>query len=92
MKLGRLLEGVRIETLVGDPDMEIESLTYDSRLALPGALFVALRGHERDGHDYLEDAVRRGASGLVAEDLRGIEGFGARVRVVDSREALSRLA
>ncbi len=37
----------------------------DSRDVLPGSLFVALRGEKADGQDFIEDAVKRGAAGLI---------------------------
>jgi len=45
----------------------------DSRLAEKGSLFVALRGEERDGHDYVKDAFERGALAALVE--REIEGY-----------------
>ena len=44
-----------------------EAFSHDTRQLIPGELFVAVRGERGDGHDYLLDAVRRGASGLLFE-------------------------
>jgi UDP-N-acetylmuramoyl-tripeptide--D-alanyl-D-alanine ligase len=53
----------------------------DSRQAIPGALFVALPGERADGHEYVEDAFKRGASfALVQRNLMG------RLPVLDLRE------
>ena len=49
------------------PD-EIRAVTDDSRRVAPGTLFVAVRGTERDGHDYLEAAERAGAAAAIVED------------------------
>ena len=93
MKLGRLIEGIEgAEMIRGDVDLEIEGVTYDSRDAGPGVLFVALRGHTLDGHAFLQNAVDRGAAALVAEEFKGIEEDVARIRVPDSRQALADLA
>ncbi|MGZ3646641.1 MAG: alanine racemase [Ktedonobacteraceae bacterium] len=46
-----------------------DAFSHDSRQLIPGELFVAVRGERGDGHDYLLDAVRRGASGLLLEQL-----------------------
>ena len=43
-----------------------EAFSHDTRQLIPGELFVAVRGERGDGHDYLLDAVRRGASGMGA--------------------------
>lgn len=92
MKLGELVKGMNHFEIIGDPERRINGLSYDSRYVKPGYLFVALRGHERDGHDYLEDALDKGAAVLVGEDFHGIREDVTKVRVPDSREALSELA
>lgn len=42
-------------------------VVVDSRLARPGSLFVALKGEQTDGHDYVRDALQRGALGAIVE-------------------------
>lgn len=39
----------------------------DSRLVKPGQIFVAIKGHTVDGHDYIDDAIKNGASTVVGE-------------------------
>jgi UDP-N-acetylmuramoyl-L-alanyl-D-glutamate--2,6-diaminopimelate ligase len=51
----------------GDLPASIASITDDSRQVAPGACFVAVRGSERDGHDYLSAAERAGASMAIVE-------------------------
>jgi len=46
----------------------VTDIVDDSRTVQPGALFVAVRGTERDGHDYLPHAQQRGASVAIVED------------------------
>jgi len=92
MKLGRILEGVDHYMLSGNRDDEIRGVVYDSRLAGPGYLFVALPGRREDGHRYILDAVERGASAVAAEEVEGIPEGVAGVRVPDSRKALSKIA
>ncbi len=92
MKLGQLVKGMNHYEISGDLEQPINGLAYDSREVKPGNLFVALRGHERDGHDYLGDALEKGAMVLVGESFSGIGENVTKVRVVDSREALSRLS
>src|SRR6266571_1465709 len=47
---------------------QFDAFSHDTRQLIPGELFVAVRGERGDGHDYLLDAVRRGASGLLVEE------------------------
>jgi len=51
--------------------IRIENTVIDSRLAGPGCLFVALRGLRHDGHDYIPEAIRRGAVAVIAEQVPG---------------------
>ena len=92
MKLGQILAGMTDYDIEGDRDSEIMGLTYDSRQVRPGYLFVAIRGHSANGHDYLQSAVDRGAVVLVAEEFGDIKGSAAKIRVPDSRLALSKIA
>jgi UDP-N-acetylmuramoyl-L-alanyl-D-glutamate--2,6-diaminopimelate ligase len=92
MKLGRLVKGMNPQEISGDPEQQINGLAYDSRQVKPGNLFVALKGHDRDGHDYIEDALEKGAVALVGESFHGVGENVTKVRVEDSREALARLS
>ena len=75
--------------LVGD-DATVAGASTDSREVRPGHLFVAIGGDRVDGHDYVDDAFRRGAAGaLVARD--GARA-GPTVIVPDTRTALLALA
>ena len=68
-----------------------ESVTTDSRGALAGCLFVALKGERFDGHDFVAQAATAGAAGVVVDHGEIPEGV-AVVQVGDTLEALGRLA
>ena len=77
--------------LHGDGSTVVDSVTQDSRDVQPGMLFVPLVA-ERDGHDFIDDAVARGASAyLTARGLRGVDAAAA-VEVEDTQAALTALA
>ncbi|MFP6662525.1 MAG: UDP-N-acetylmuramoyl-L-alanyl-D-glutamate--2,6-diaminopimelate ligase [Myxococcota bacterium] len=75
-------------------DTVIRGIGYDSRTVAPGDLFVALRGADQDGHDYLAEALRAGASALLVEDRSRLPAdIGVPVIVVaDARRALAHVA
>jgi UDP-N-acetylmuramoyl-tripeptide--D-alanyl-D-alanine ligase len=75
------------QLLGGDPDAVVSSYSIDTRTLAPGALFVALRA-ERDGHDFVGDALDRGAVGALVS--RAVEGIGL-VLVDDTAVALTAL-
>lgn len=55
-------------------DEPISEIVVDSREATPGALFVALRGEHQDGHQFVDDALRRGATGALVSEPSGLRG------------------
>src|SRR6266513_1394373 len=80
-----------------------DAFSHDTRQLIPGELFVAVRGERGDGHDYVLDAVRRGASGLLleqqylnslSEEVQAMlfEACVAIIVVEDTRRALQRYA
>jgi len=72
------------------------AIAVDSRKVRPGELFVAIRGARRDGHDFVREALTRGASGVVVErwPLADFpDGFKPVVlKVSDSLHALGQIA
>ena len=72
MKLWVLLEKVQhavIKMPEAEEEMEIRAITCDSRKAEENSLFVCIQGNQADGHDYIEEAGRRGASCILVEKL-----------------------
>lgn len=68
-------------------DSEIQSIHYDSRTVAPGGLFVAIPGFAVDGHDFVSDAVARGATAVVVE--KAVAAPAAVIPVTDARRALA---
>lgn len=64
MKLSRLTQGAALTDLTGR-DVEITSLTCDSRTVTPGGLFAAFPGTRHDGTDYIKEALERGAAAVL---------------------------
>jgi len=70
VKLSNLLEALKPvrdgRSEVRDPDIDIGSIHYRAQEVKPGGLFVAVAGHVADGHDFIDEALARGASAIVA--------------------------
>jgi UDP-N-acetylmuramoyl-L-alanyl-D-glutamate--2,6-diaminopimelate ligase len=93
MKLGELVRGVPGEALGTDLlAQEIRSLAYDSRRVTPGSLFFAIRGEKADGHDFIEDALKRGAVAVASERPGPPERARCWIRVTNARRALAEAA
>ncbi|MDH3889710.1 MAG: UDP-N-acetylmuramoyl-L-alanyl-D-glutamate--2,6-diaminopimelate ligase [candidate division Zixibacteria bacterium] len=91
IKLGQLLSGLKQADLTGSGDIEIDNIAYDSRQATPNSLFVAISGFQVDGHEFIADAVERGAVAVVGEHDE-CELTPNYVKVPDTRRALADLA
>ena len=93
MQLKSLLSRVPARTVSGPADVEITSVCYDSRQAKTGALFVAMQGEHVDGHDFVEQAVARGAAGVVVEhEVGAVPEHVAYVEVTSTRAAMPVIA
>src|SRR5260221_7469721 len=65
--LDHLLHALHGVLLHPGKQSHFDAFSHDSRQLIPGELFVAVRGERGNGHDYLLDAVERGATGLLVE-------------------------
>lgn len=80
--------------LIGDGDVPIGGIAYDSRRVAPGDAFFCVVGHELDGHSFAQEAIDRGAKVLVVErvphlaDATGV----TEVVVSDTRKAMAAAA
>lgn len=92
MQFADLLAALPSAQVSGGPTaVAVTAITCDSRQVTPGSLFVAYRGVATDGHDYVAQAVERGAVGVVAE--RPVAGAPVPLAVVpNGREALAFLS
>jgi UDP-N-acetylmuramoyl-L-alanyl-D-glutamate--2,6-diaminopimelate ligase len=92
MKLSVLFEALEDYELEGNPDQDITGLNYDSRKIKSGDLFVAIKGNALNGHDFLNNAVEKGAASVLIEESYSLPSDISVVKVPDSRRALSKLA
>lgn len=55
----------------GDMSLDIKGICFDSRQVKPGFLFIAVKGTQSDGHEYISKAIGSGAVAVVCEKLPG---------------------
>src|SRR5712691_11272695 len=94
MQLKTLLAAIPVREITGPSDRAVESIAYDSRRVQRNGLFVAMRGEKSDGHDFIGQAVEKGASVIVAEreEYPAAAGRATCVVVENTRPALADLA
>ena len=94
MLLRTLISALDKVTASGPQDLEIDALTADSREAVAGKLFAAIRGTSIDGHKFIGDVLGKGVSVILAETAppSDLPESSAWLHVPDSRAALATLA
>ncbi len=90
VQLAALLEGVQVEELRGDAEVDVLDVVADSRAVTGGALFCCVPGAATDGHDHAADAVARGAVALLVE--RPLQVGAVEVQVPSTRLAMAPIA
>lgn len=67
MLLKNLLEAIPTRAITGPVDRPVDAIACDSRRVQKNTLFVALRGAKSDGHQFIDQAIEKGASVIVTE-------------------------
>ena len=88
MRISEFLALHEVQQADGDLEQEVHGLTYDSRQATAGKVFFAVPGEKADGHDYIGEAVKRGAAAVVLSRAGAWPRAPASVRVNDVRNAM----
>ena len=93
MRLSDILKNVKPLTIIGDADIDISGVKIDSRQVKPGYLFVAMKGTQVDGHQFIPKAIELGAKAVLCEDLpeTPVEGI-TYVQVESSEDAVGPVA
>lgn len=69
MILSDILNGVDVLDILGNKEIEISEIVFDSRKAVKNSLYIAIKGTLVDGHQYISSAIEKGAKAIVCEVL-----------------------
>ena len=69
MKLSEILVNCNLLEIVGEKNLDILDISFDSRKVSQGTMFFAVKGTQVDGHDYIDKAIEKGASAIVCEKM-----------------------
>ncbi|HEV7379606.1 MAG TPA: UDP-N-acetylmuramoyl-L-alanyl-D-glutamate--2,6-diaminopimelate ligase [Dyadobacter sp.] len=79
--------------ITGPANITIQSLILDSRKVVPGSLFIALRGTQTDGHQFIDTAVKAGATAILCEEVpEEINADVTYIKAADSAEVMGLIA
>lgn len=94
MQLRTLIHNLPKATVSGDLDQQVTGVTTDSREVVAGSIFIAVRGTDADGQDYVPQALEKGACAIVSE-VAPAEDWDEKIcwaHVPDARAAAASLA
>ncbi len=103
MRLENIIRNAGVIEVRGNRSLEIADIRNDSREVTPGAIFIAVKGHDSDGHAYIGKAIASGAAAIVYEDeaalAKAVSEYDRStldgltfVKVADSRHAVAMMA
>ena len=97
MELKKLLIGIENFKSKGDMDIDIKKVECNSKKIVPNSLFIAIKGYDFDGHEYISEAIENGAVAVMLDmsaDFKKIK-IPSGVTVIitdDTRKALARVS
>ena len=93
MQLQEILYGVSIVNLVGHTNRDISALSFDSRQVLANSIFFAIKGSLSDGHIYIDQTIKAGATVVICEVMpEKLQEDITYIEVADSHIALGKMA
>ncbi|MDR1792678.1 MAG: UDP-N-acetylmuramoyl-L-alanyl-D-glutamate--2,6-diaminopimelate ligase [Bacteroidales bacterium] len=91
--LKELLENISVKRLVGTDNREVSAIGFDTRNILPHSLFVAQKGTLTDGHQFIENAIEKGAEVIVCQQIpNNLKVNITYIEVADSADCLGKMA
>ncbi len=93
MILSDLLKGIATIEVIGSADQEITGVNIDSRRIAQGHLFIAQKGTQVDGHQFIGKAIEQGATAILLEDMPEDRADGVTyVKVASTEDAVGPVA
>lgn len=93
MKLKEIIKDIKKKKVFNLNNYEIEGIAYDSRKVKENYIFVAIKGLKQDGHDFINDAIERGAKCVIVNKRPSIVPADiTEIVVEDTKETLSEIA
>ncbi len=92
MKLSELCSNLKEHKSFNFTEKEIHGITHDSRKVKDGYVFVAIKGHKLDGHNFVTAAIDKGASALIVEKKIESTSRISQIVVTNTRQALASIS
>ncbi|MBE5737733.1 MAG: UDP-N-acetylmuramoyl-L-alanyl-D-glutamate--2,6-diaminopimelate ligase [Clostridiales bacterium] len=90
MELDKLLNGIQVERIIGNKDIDVKDVVMDSKNVTNNSLYICIKGKEYDGHDFIDKVVNYGCIAIVSE--KELDTSVTQIIVQNSRSAMAKLA
>ena len=67
IRIEEILKGIDTVSVKGDTGLAVSGIEFDSRNVTSGSLFVAVKGYKSDGHEFIDSAIKLGATAVICE-------------------------
>ena len=92
MELLKVLREVEVLSINGPVDISIEDISYDSRNIKKGSMFICIRGNTVDGHDYIDEGIKKGAKAILIDQKVEYKRDVTYIKVSDTKKAMAQIA
>ncbi|MDH4471787.1 MAG: UDP-N-acetylmuramoyl-L-alanyl-D-glutamate--2,6-diaminopimelate ligase [Fluviicola sp.] len=92
IKLNDIASATTVNSWIGPQDAAVSAIVFDSRKAVAGTLFVAMKGTKVDGHDFLSQVIAQGCTAIVTEQAIDTSADVTQLVVPNTGRALGELA
>ena len=92
MKLKELLKNIKPIDVIGNDDIDITGVNIDSRRIASGHLFVAMKGTQVDGHQFIDKAIAQGAAAILCEDVPAHTAGATFIKVMSTEDCVGPVA
>jgi UDP-N-acetylmuramoyl-L-alanyl-D-glutamate--2,6-diaminopimelate ligase len=87
-----VLDGIVWDKLIGNLDIDIEYISCDSRQTQKKSLFIAVRGHNYNGHNFVKSAINNGAVAVIVDHIMELDSTITQIQVKDTQKIMARAA
>lgn len=93
MRIRDLISRLGVLEVIGNTSVSVDCVNFDSRKSAQNSLFISTKGIENDGHDYIDEAIRKGARAIIHQGSikKKVEGI-TYIKVSDSRQSIGIVA
>lgn len=92
MELLKILDGVEYQVIKGNLNKDISDVIYNTKYAVQNCMFIAIIGTTSDSHDFIGEAIKKGANTIVIEKDMEIKEDVTVIKVKSSRLALAKMS